>query len=51
VSSYVNGGNAVTRGFVHGKSVFDVRQRTAPPRGFPTLNRPRMLAMVMREVQ
>jgi hypothetical protein len=51
VSSYVDSNNAVTRGFVHGKSVFDVRQRVAPPRGFPTLNRPRMLAMVLREVQ
>ena len=51
VSTYVDGNSAVTRGFVYGKSIFDVRQRTTPPRGFPTLNRPRMLATILREVK
>jgi hypothetical protein len=51
VSAYVDSNNAVTRGFVFGKSVYDVKQRTAPPRGFPTLHRPRVLSTVLREVK
>ena len=51
VSAYVDGSNTVTRGFVFGKSVFDRRQLTNAPRGFPTLNRPRILATVLREVR
>jgi hypothetical protein len=51
VSSYVDGNNAVTRGFIRGKTVFDRRQLVNPPRGFPTLNRPRVLATVVKEVR
>lgn len=51
VSAYVDDRNVVTRGFVRGKSVFDRRQLTTPPRGFPTLGRPRLLATLLREVQ
>jgi hypothetical protein len=51
VSTYVDSSNAVTRGFVYSKSVYDVRQRTTPPRGFPTLNRPRVLATILKEVK
>jgi hypothetical protein len=51
VSAYVDSNNAITRGFVYAKSVYDVRQRTTPPRGFPTLNRPRVLATVLKEVR
>ena len=51
VSSYVDSDNAITRGYLYGKSVFDRRQLTNPPRGFPTLNRPRMVAYMFKEVQ
>jgi hypothetical protein len=49
-SSYVNSSNVITRGFIWGKSLFDNRQLINPPRGFPTLNRPRMVAYVFKEV-
>ncbi len=51
VSAYIDSNNAVTRGFLYGKSVFDRRQLVNPPRGFPTLNRPRLVAYLFREVQ
>lgn len=51
VSSFINEDNVVTRGFISGKSVFDRRQLTNPPRGFPTLRRPRVLATVLKEVK
>jgi hypothetical protein len=50
VTVYVDASNTIVRGFTATKSVFDNRQRTNPPRGFPTLNRPRLLAQVIREV-
>lgn len=50
VTTYVDSSNAVTRGFVYTKSVYDTRQRTNPPRGFPTLNRPKVLATLIREI-
>ncbi len=51
VSAYIDENNAVTRGFVFGKSVFDRRQLINPPRGFPTLNRPRLVAYLFRDVE
>ena len=51
VSAFIDSNNAVTRGFIYGKSVFDRRQLVNPPRGFPTLNRPRLVAYLFREVQ
>ncbi len=51
VSAFIDENNAVTRGFIHGKTVFDRRQLTNPPIGFPTLNRPRILATVLKEVR
>ena len=50
VTTYVDGSNAVTRGFIYTKSVYDTRQRTNPPRGFPSLNRPRVMATFVREI-
>jgi hypothetical protein len=50
VTTFVDSSNTVTRGFRAAKTVYDVRQRTNPPRGFPTLNKPRVLAQVVREV-
>lgn len=50
ITTFVDSSNAVTRGFVFTKSVYDVRQRTNPPRGFPTLNRPRVMATLIREI-
>lgn len=51
VSAYINEDNVVTRGFISGKSIFDRRQLTNPPRGFPTLRRPRVLATILKEVK
>ena len=42
--------NVIIRGFIFGKSLFDNRQLINPPRGFPTLNRPRMVAYIFKEV-
>ncbi len=50
ISAYIDENNAVTHGFVFAKSIFDRRQLTTPPRGFPTINRPRVLALVLKEV-
>jgi hypothetical protein len=50
VTTFVNSSNQVTRGFQYTKSVYDMKQRTNPPKGFPTLNRPRLLASIVREV-
>lgn len=50
VTTYVDSNNAVTRGFVFAKSIYDTRQRTNPPRGFPTMNRPRVIATMIREI-
>jgi hypothetical protein len=50
VTTYVDSGNAVTRGFVFTKSVYDSRLRVNPPFGFPTLNRPRVVATIIREI-
>lgn len=51
-TAFVDGGSNVTRGFRAGSSVYDLRMRTTPPRGFPTLSRPHVLAAVVsgREV-
>ncbi|MCE9638031.1 MAG: hypothetical protein K8T90_20205 [Planctomycetes bacterium] len=50
ITTFVDSSNAVTRGFVFTKSIYDTRQRTNPPRGFPTLNRPRIMATLIREI-
>lgn len=50
VTTFVDSNNTVTRGFVFTKSIYDVRQRTNPPRGFPTLNRPKVMATLIREI-
>ena len=51
MSTFIDENNAVTRGFVTGKSVFDRRQLSSPPRGFPTLDRPKLVAYLFKEVR
>ena len=51
VSAFINADNNVSRGFVYGKSIFDRRQLINPPRAFPSLNRPRLVAYLFREIE
>ncbi|MCG3136034.1 MAG: hypothetical protein HMLKMBBP_03829 [Planctomycetes bacterium] len=50
VTTMINGSGQIIEGFRNAKTVYDVKQRTNPPRGFPTINRPRLLTRVLREV-